>query len=334
MQKQETMTTRPRADQPRTVAIAGANGMVGHHLVEALQASGDRVIALVRQPSAHHFPSAVEIRRWQASDPAAPVDGAHAVVNLVGDPIFAKPWSPARKQELTQTRLLATRSLVEGIRKIGGEECTFISSTAVEYAGDTGDRRVDENAAPGTGGFLAELAQVWEAEAQRVRETGARLVLLRQSLVLGREGGTLAALLPVYRSGFGGTLGPGGQWFSWIHINDAARLILHALDQETITGPFISASPNPVTSREFAKIFAHTLHRPRLFPMSRGMMKLVWGERADLFLDSHRAVPQVALSTGFQFRFPTLSEALSDLLGPHPIPVAQLMQFDPGRSLN
>ena len=141
-----TTTTRPRADESRTVAIAGANGMVGHHLVEALQASGYRVIALVRQPSAHHFPSVVEIRRWQASDPVAPVDGAHAVVNLVGDPIFAKAWSRARKQELTQTRLLATRSLVEGIRKIGGKGCTFISSTAVEYAGDTGDRQVDERA--------------------------------------------------------------------------------------------------------------------------------------------------------------------------------------------
>ena len=124
---------------------------------------------------------------------------------------------------------------------------------------------------------------------------------------------------PLYRSGFGGTLGPGGQWFSWIHINDAARLILHALDQETITGPLISASPNPVTSREFAKTFAHTLHRPRLFPMPRWMMKLMWGERADLFLDSHRTVPQVALSSGFQFRFPTLSEALSDLLAPNPM---------------
>jgi uncharacterized protein (TIGR01777 family) len=320
------MTTRPRASGSRTVAIAGANGLVGHHLVEALQASGDRVIALVRQPSAQHFPSAVEMRRWQASDPVAPVDGADAVVNLVGDPIFAKPWSPARKQELTQTRLLATRSLVEGIRKIGGEGRTFISSTAVEYAGNTGDQPVDETAAPGTSGFLTELAQVWETEALSVHESGARLVLLRQSLVLGREGGTLAALLPVYRRGFGGTLSPGGQWFSWIHLNDAARLILHALDQETITGPLISASPNPVTSREFAKIFAHTLHRPRLFPMSRGMMKLAWGERADLFFDSHRMVPQVALSTGFQFRFPTLQEALADLLGPQPMPIAPLIQ--------
>src|SRR5262245_10517633 len=149
---------------------------------------------------------------------------------------------------------------------------------------------------PGPGGFLEELSQVWEAEQRRGGETAARRLVFRRSLVLVLvlvtvlEGVTLAALLPVYRSCFAGTLGPGGQWFSWIHINDAARLILHSLDQETITGPFISASPNPVTSREFAKIFAHTLHRPRLFPMSRGMMKLAWGESADIFFDHNRTV--------------------------------------------
>src|SRR5262249_33620693 len=129
--KEEIMTTRPRASESRTVAIAGATGMVGRHLVEALLARGDRVIALVRQPSVQHFPSAVEVRRWQASDSVAPVDRADAVVNLVGDPIFARPWSQARKEVLTQTRVLATRSLVEGIRKIGGAGCTFISSTAI-----------------------------------------------------------------------------------------------------------------------------------------------------------------------------------------------------------
>src|SRR5215469_18905117 len=109
--------------RPHTIAIAGANGMMGRHLVEALLARGDRVIALVRQPSVQHFPSAVEVRGWQASDPVAPVDGADAVVNLVGDPIFAKPWIQARKEEITQTPRLATRSLVEGIRTIGGEGC-------------------------------------------------------------------------------------------------------------------------------------------------------------------------------------------------------------------
>ncbi|SRR5712692_4466542 len=318
---------RQQPIRPHTIAIAGANGMVGRHLVEALLARGDRVIALVRSPASHLFPPLVDVRRWQASDPLAPVDEADAVVNLVGDPIFAKRWTQARKQELIQTRVLATRSLVEGIRKSGGQGRTFISSTAIEYAGHTGERQVDETAAAGKG-FLTELSKLWEAEAQRVSETGARLVLLRQSLVLGREGGVLAGLLPLYQSGFGGTLGPGGQWFSWIHVNDAARLILHVFDHETIAGPLISASPHPVTSRDFARIFAHTVHRPRLFPMSRMVMSLLWEERAALFLDSHRMVPHVALSTGFQFRFPTLEVALSDLLGKSPLSLAQLTHND------
>jgi uncharacterized protein (TIGR01777 family) len=310
--------------RPHTIAIAGANGMVGRHLVEALLTRGDQVIALVRAPASHRFPPSVEVRRWQASDPLAPVDEADAVVNLVGSPIFAQRWTQTRKQELIQTRVLATRSPVEGIRKAGGQGRTFISSTAIEYAGNTGDRQVDEAASLGKG-FLADLSKLWEAEAQRVSESGARLVLLRQSLVLGREGGVLAGLLPLYRWGFGGTLGPGGQWFSWIHVNDAARLILHAFDQETITGPLISASPHPVTSREFARIFANAVHRPRLFPMSRWMLELFWGERAALLLDSHRMVPHLALSTGFQFRFPTLEVALADLLGKSRLPLEQLM---------
>ena len=212
---------RQQTTQPHIIAIAGANGMVGRHLLEALLVRGDRVIALVRAPESHRFPPAVEVRRWQATDPLAPVDEADAVVNLVGDPIFAQRWTQTRKQKLVQTRVLATSSLVEGIRKAGGQGRTFI--------------------------------------------------------------------------------------------------------HETITGPLISASPHPVTSRDFARIFARGVGRPRLFRMSRRMMELVWGERAAQFLDSHRMVPHVALSTGFQFRFPTLEVALADLLGESPLPLAQLM---------
>jgi len=212
---------RQQLMRPHTIAIAGANSMVGRHLVEALLARGDRVIALVRAPASHRFPPSVEVQRWQASDPLAPVNEADAVVSLVGSPIFAQRWTQTRKQDLLQTRRLATRSLVEGIRKVGGEGLTFI--------------------------------------------------------------------------------------------------------HETITGPLISTSPNPVTSRDFARIFARAVHRPRLFPMSRTAMSLLWRERAALFLDSHRMVPHVALSTGFQFRFPTLEVALADLLGKSPLPLAQLM---------
>ncbi len=309
----------------RTVAIAGANGMVGQHLVEALLARGEHVIALVRSPEAQQFPSSVDVRRWQASDPHAPLEGADAVVNLVGQPIFAQRWTQARKGELIKTRVQATRSLVEGLCLIGGEGRTFISSTAIEYAGNTADQEVDETASPGAG-FLAGLTQQWETEASRTSETGARLVLLRQSLVLGREGGVVAGFLPAFRRGFGGTLGSGNQWFSWIHVDDAVRLIIHALDTETITGPLICASPSPVTSRAFARTFAKIVHRPRLFPMPPLVMSLMWGERAALLLDSHRMVPSKALATGFIYRFPTLEEALQDLLSAQPTPLAHLSE--------
>ena len=309
---------------PRTVAVAGANGMVGRHLVDALLARGVRVIALVRSPGSHPFPPEVDQRRWQARDPVAPLEGADAIVNLVGDPIFARAWTAARKEELAQTRRAATRSLVEGLRssrgwwqvgsKAGGVGRTFVSSSAIEYAGDTGDELVDEAAPPGKG-FLAELAATWETEARRVVDTGARLVVVRQSLVLGREGGTVAAMLPLYRRGFGGTLGPGEQWMSWIHVEDAGRLIAHAIDDPRIVGPLVSASPYPVTNRTFARTFARALHRPRLAPVPAPILRLVLGERADLFLDSHRVLPRLALATGFRFRFPDLDEALGDLLG-------------------
>ena len=299
---------------PRTVAVAGANGLVGRHLVDALLARSARVIALVRSPGSHPFPADVDLRRWQARDPVAPVGGADAIVNLVGNPIFAGAWTAARKEELAETRRAATRSLVEGLRNAGGEGRTFVSSSAIEYAGDTGDALVDETASPGKG-FLAELAAMWEAEALRAAGTGARLVVVRQSLVLGREGGALAAMLPIYRRGFGGTLGPGEQWMSWIHVEDAARLIAHAIDDPRIGGPLVSASPNPVSNRTFARSFARAVHRPRLGPVPAPILRLVLGERADLFLHSHRALPRLALATGFRFRFPDLDEALGDLLG-------------------
>jgi uncharacterized protein (TIGR01777 family) len=298
----------------RTVAVAGANGLVGRHLVDALVARGARVIALVRSPGSHPFPPDVDVRRWQARDSVAPIGGADAVVNLVGNPIFVGAWTARRKEELADTRRMATRSLVEGLRNAGGEGRTFVSSSAIEYSGDTGDALVDETAAPGRG-FLAELASTWETEAQRVVGTGARLVVVRQSLVLGREGGTFAALLPFYRRGLGGTLGRGDQWMSWIHVDDAARLIAHAIDDPRIGGPLVSASPQTVTNRSFARSFGRALHRPRLGRLPAPVLRLALGERADLFLDSHRALPRLALATGFRFRYPDLDEALGDLVG-------------------
>jgi len=301
----------------RTVAVTGANGMVGRHLVDALLERGDRVIALVRDPEHAQLPDGVEVRRWQASDPAAPLPGADAVVNLVGSPIMAQPWTDARKRELAEVRIQAVRSIIEGIRQTHSSVKTFLSSSAVEYAGDTGDQITDETAGPGQG-FLAEMGQQWEAAALGAAPLGVRVVLMRHGLVLGCEGGAFASLLPVFRRGFGGTLGHSKTWVSWIHVDDDVRLALHALDHEELSGPVVFAAPNPVTQRDFAHAFGRAVGKPALLPMPPFALRLMYGERAALFLSSHRPMPRQALASGFEFKYPVIEAALSDLAAETP----------------
>ena len=297
---------------PRTVVVTGANGMVGRHLTGLLLERGDRVIALVRDPEHAQLPDGVELRRWQASDPAAPLHGADAVVNLVGPPIFAQPWTDARKRELAEVRIQAVRSIIEGVRQTQNSVKTFLSSSAVEYGGDTGDQITDETIGPGHG-FLAEMAQQWEAAALDAAPLGVRVVLMQHGLVLGREGATFATLLPIFQRGFGGTLGRPKTWVSWIHVDDDARLALHVLDHEELSDPVVFAAPNPVTQREFAHAFGQALNKPAVLPMPPFALRLMYGERADLFLDGHRVMPCQALDSGFEFSFPAIEAALGDL---------------------
>ncbi len=296
---------------PRTVVVTGANGMVGRHLTGLLE-RGNRVIALVRDPEHAQLPDGVELRRWQASDPAAPLQGADAVVNLVGSPIMAQPWTDARKRELAEVRIQAVRSIIEGVRQTQNSVHTFLSSSAVEYGGDTSDQITDETIGPGHG-FLAEMGQQWEAAALDAAPLGVRVVLMRHGLVLGREGGAFASLLPIFRRGFGGTLGRPKTWVSWIHVDDDVRLALHVLDHEELSGPVVFAAPNPVTQREFARAFGRALNKPAVLPMPPFALRLMYGERADLFLDGHRAMPRQALDSGFRFSFPAIEAALRDL---------------------
>lgn len=288
--------------------------MIGSHLVHALLAHGERVIALVRSPEKAAFPPTVERRQWEASDPAAPLTDADAVVNLVGQPIMAEPWTDARKQALTETRVGAVESIVEGIRQSDGTINTFLSASAIEYGGDTGGQEVDETVRPGSG-FLAELSQQWEPPALKAEKSGVRVAIMRNGFVLGLEGALLPGLLPQFKYGFGGRYGSGQQWWSWIHVDDAVRLIIHVLEHEELTGPVNFVAPAPVRNREFVTVLARVLNRPAVIPLPKPVLRLVFsGGRAALLLDSHRVIPQKALDTEFEWHYPTLETALADLV--------------------
>lgn len=298
---------------PQVVAVTGGTGLVGRALLRALVEEGIRPVALVRSPPRRSIDPSIEQRAWDATSRVAPLAGVDAVVHLAGAPVAAGRWTAARKRELELSRILGTRSIVAGIRE-HGPVATLVSASGIDFHGDTGDAPVDESSPPGRG-FLPELAVRWEQEAEKAEELGTRVVTLRTGMVLAREGGALAQMLPIFRAGLGATLGKGSQKVAWIHLADEVGLILHALRDEAVRGPLLAVSPEPVTNRAFTQALAASLGRPAFLWAPSWALRALLGELAGVVLASHDARPAKALATGYRFRFPTLDEAFSDLFG-------------------
>ena len=266
------------------VAIAGASGLIGTELAKALEARGDSVVKLPRG--------------------SAEIAGADAVVNLAGASVAGKRWSAEYKKEILDSRVQTTRRLVEARPPI------LINASAVGVYGGRGDEELDESAAPGDD-FLASVCVAWEAEAAKAP---GRVVMLRTGVVLSKRGGALQQMLPPFRAFVGGPIGSGRQWFPWIHIADEIGAILWSIDHASISGPVNLVAPGIVTMKGFADALGRALHRPALFPVPAGPLKLLLGEFAGELLKGQRAVPRKLLESGFKFRFPDLDGALQDLL--------------------
>jgi uncharacterized protein (TIGR01777 family) len=295
------------------VLIAGASGLVGSALAEALRGAGHTVARLVRPGKPLH-PGDV---RW---DPAAgeldrpAAEGADALVNLAGASIAAARWNPERKKLLRASRVDATRNLVTGILQLHTRPQVFISASAVGYYGNRGDERLTEESRPGDD-FLARLARDWEKEAARAGDFGMRTVMLRFGVILATHGGAFERMLLPFRLGLGGRLGPGSQWMSWLTLPEAVGLIRYALDTLDVSGPVNAVAPNAVTNAEFTKVLGKVLRRPVLFPAPAFALRLLLGEMAEaLLLSSQRVVPQKLKDCGYRFQHSELEPALGALL--------------------
>jgi hypothetical protein len=243
------------------------------------------------------------------------LDGVDAVINLAGETV-AQRWTPAAKQRIRDSRVLTTRHLVEAMRQTAKPPKVLVNASATGYYGDRGDEELTEESPPGQG-FLAEVCQLWEEEALRATELGVRVVCARFGVVLGVGGGALQRLLPFFEWGVGGRLGNGQQWMAWVHRQDAARLVLHAVTNETVRGAMNAVAPNPVRNREFTRLLAKVVGKPALFPVPVFALRLLYGEMADILLHSQRVLPKVALATGFTFDYPDLEIAIRHLLRWH-----------------
>jgi hypothetical protein len=289
------------------LGITGATGLIGRRVAALARQRGHEVIGFTRHPEGR----GPEWRRFTTDEPPD-VSGCDAILNLAGESVIGL-WTPAKRRAIKESRVLATRRIVEAIQLARQAPRVLVNGSAIGIYGDTGDQVTDEAADPGTG-YLAEVCEEWETEALRAQEYGARVALLRTGMVLSRGGGALAAMLPLFRLGLGGKLGSGKQWVSWIHIEDEAELALAALLDESFDGPVNATAPNPVRNADFTKALASRLRRPAFFTAPAFALRAAAGGFSAELLESRRIVPAAAAKAGFAFRFPAIGEALDDLL--------------------
>ncbi|MBN1345737.1 MAG: TIGR01777 family oxidoreductase [Phycisphaerae bacterium] len=299
------------------VFVTGGTGLIGRRLVPALAGQGHQLVVLSRSPSGFFLGGPkVDLVRGDPTKPGDWQDAVpecDAVVNLAGENVMSKRWNDEHKRQIRDSRILATRNVVEAIGRSDGRCNTLINASAVGYYGNRGDEWLEESAPPGDD-FLAGVCTDWEAEADAAARHGARVVRVRTGVVLDNTGGALAELVEVFRKFIGGPVGSGRQWVSWVHHEDAVGVFCLALNDAEISGPINACSPNPVTNRELAKAIGRALQRPTVLRVPASMLRMAVGEAADMALASQRLRPQAVLDRGYRFRFEQLDAALADLL--------------------
>jgi uncharacterized protein (TIGR01777 family) len=236
---------------------------------------------------------------------------AEAVVNLAGEPIAEKRWTPAHLQLLQDSRIRTTRALVQAVAALPASQGPglLINGSAIGYYGTSPTQTFTE-ASPAGADVLGRLCQAWEAEAQAVAGR-CRLVILRIGIVLGGDGGALGKMLPVFRLGFGGPIGDGQQWMSWISRHDLCQLIALALEDPAYAGTYNAVAPEPCSMAQFAAALGRCLGRPSLLPVPGPLLQLLLGDGAKVVLEGQRVLPERLQQQGFAFRDGQLSAALA-----------------------
>jgi hypothetical protein len=301
--------------------LFGCTGFVGSELVPRLLQAGHQLTVVSRRLARGFEAERSEGRLvWLQMDPTKSatwtesslldaLHGAEGVVNLAGEPIAEKRWTAIHQKELETSRLNTTRLLVQAMGTLAATPGVLVNASAIGYYGTSLSKRFVETSPAGTD-FLASLCERWEAEAAAV-PASVRQVTLRIGIVLAGDGGALGKMLPVFRSGFGGPIGSGQQWMSWIHRTDLCDLILRALEDQSWTGVINAVAPEPVTMTAFSRELGRSLGRPSLLPVPGPVLQVLLGDGAKVVLEGQRVESERLDQLGFSFRYPDLAASLA-----------------------
>ena len=291
---------------PQRIAITGASGMIGSALVGHLKSEGHTIQRLVRRPVVS--PDEVLWNPLTGDVDLAALEGVDAIIHLAGANVGDKRWSKKYRAEILNSRLLGTNTIATAVSKLKPD--VFISSSAIGWYGETGNRTVSEDDRPGDD-FLAAVCKEWEGAADTA--SGTRTVKIRNGLVLEPTSGAMGKMLPLFKFGLGGKLGNGKQWWSWITLHDQLKAICYLLEKD-IEGPVNLVSPNPATNQEFTAALARALRRPALIPVPGFALRIVLGGFSSEILGSKKVTPKKLIDSGFEFDYPHLAPALAALI--------------------
>ncbi len=297
------------------ILVSGASGLVGSAIVRRFASPADEVVRLVRRESGPG-PAEVPWNPEAGTIAAEGLEGLDAVVHLAGENLGTGRWTRAKKARIRTSRVDGTRLLASALAGLKRPPKVLISASAVGFYGNRGDEELDEQSPPGTG-FLAGLCRDWEAATEPAAQAGIRVVTARFGVILAREGGALARMLPIFRLGLGGRLGSGRQFMSWITLDDALGALRFVVADDSLSGPVNLVAPNPVTNREFTKTLGRVLHRPTLLPAPALALRIALGEMAgEMLLASARVLPRRLLASGFRPTARALEPALRATVEP------------------
>jgi uncharacterized protein len=300
------------------ILIAGGTGFIGRNLCKKLLNDKHEIFILTRDKNKAKLllDSQIKIIDWDNLKSLSENLSFDCIINLTGFPIADHRWNKKTKQKILESRINSTRALVSFLKNQysanNTKPTTFINSSAIGYYGaDYIGGEIEQLTT--NKDFLSEVCRKWESEAYEAEKYGARVVTIRTGIVLGAQGALKRMLLP-YRFYLGGPIGSGNQWMSWIHVDDLVNVYLAAISNDKIKGPVNATSPNPVTMKEFCKTLGKVIHKPSWFRVPSFMLILVFGEMADVLLNSQKVYPEKLNISNFKFKFPSLSEALKEII--------------------
>lgn len=299
------------------VLITGATGFIGKRVVKQLINAGDEIVVLTRNipKAALSLGSKCEYIHWPDTAELPPREafkGIDAVVNLMGEGIAEKKWDEDQKKKIYDSRIIGTRNLIEAMKGLSQKPKAFVSASAIGIYGNRDSEDITENSDLAENDFLASLCKDWEMEANKAQDLGMKVVIIRTGVVLGRGGGALSKMLPIFKLGAGGPLGSGDQYMSWIHVEDLASMYVEGIKNPAVKGVYNGTAPYPATNIEFTKALGKTLKRPTFMKVPAKALKFVFGEMSKVLLEGQKVLPTHFKEHNFRYRYPTLERALKE----------------------